>query len=229
MPGRCTRWSRSASSRLSVPLGRPLAPRPPAEAGRAARPRAGGVGGDRGRTGGHLPGRASGGMEPARDDSALDRRSRGRSIPDPGGGPHPIRADRCRGIRRETRRAAPMRTIDLNADLGEGMPWDFELLAWISSANISCGAAGDPVAIAATLAEADRRGVVVGAPSVLARPRRFREAGAGGGRQGGRGDNRRTGSIPGRDRCDDPLSQASRGVLTRRCATTRHPDRSARD
>lgn len=56
------------------------------------------------------------------------------------------------------------RTIDLNADLGEGMPWDFELLSRISSANVSCGAhAGDPAAISATLLEAKRRGVVVGA------------------------------------------------------------------
>jgi UPF0271 protein len=56
------------------------------------------------------------------------------------------------------------RTIDLNADLGEGMPWDARLLALVTSANVSCGAhAGDPEAIAATLAEAGRRGVVVGA------------------------------------------------------------------
>jgi UPF0271 protein len=56
------------------------------------------------------------------------------------------------------------RTIDLNADLGEGMPWDAELLALVTSANVSCGAhAGEPSEIAATLAEAKRRGVVVGA------------------------------------------------------------------
>ncbi len=56
------------------------------------------------------------------------------------------------------------RTIDLNADLGEGMPWDAELLALVTSANVSCGAhAGDPESIARTLAEARRRGVVVGA------------------------------------------------------------------
>lgn len=55
-------------------------------------------------------------------------------------------------------------TIDLNADLGEGMPWDAALLGLVTSANVSCGAhAGDPEGIAATLAEAKRRGVVVGA------------------------------------------------------------------
>jgi UPF0271 protein len=56
------------------------------------------------------------------------------------------------------------RSIDLNADLGEGMPWDFELLARVTSANVSCGAhAGDPDGIVSTLLEAQRRGVVVGA------------------------------------------------------------------
>ena len=56
------------------------------------------------------------------------------------------------------------RTIDLNADLGEGMPWDAALLGLVTSANVSCGAhAGEPAGIAATLAEAKRRGVVVGA------------------------------------------------------------------
>jgi UPF0271 protein len=56
------------------------------------------------------------------------------------------------------------RTVDLNADLGEGMPWDFELLARVTSANVSCGAhAGDPCQIRSTLSEAKRRNVVVGA------------------------------------------------------------------
>ncbi len=57
-----------------------------------------------------------------------------------------------------------MRTIDLNADLGEGMPWDFELLKRVTSASVSCGAhAGTDDEIRATLAEAKQRGVVVGA------------------------------------------------------------------
>jgi 5-oxoprolinase (ATP-hydrolysing) subunit A len=59
--------------------------------------------------------------------------------------------------------------IDLNADLGEGFgPWtmgqDAALLAVVSSANIACGGhAGDPDTMFATLAEARRRGVAVGA------------------------------------------------------------------
>ncbi len=56
------------------------------------------------------------------------------------------------------------RAIDLNADLGEGCPWDAALLARVSSASVSCGAhAGTPEAIARTLALAHDRGVVVGA------------------------------------------------------------------
>ena len=58
----------------------------------------------------------------------------------------------------------PHPTIDLNADLGEGFPWDEPLLALVSSASVCCGAhAGDPDAILATLRIAGRRGVVVGA------------------------------------------------------------------
>lgn len=59
--------------------------------------------------------------------------------------------------------------IDLNADLGEGFgPWtmgqDAALLAVVSSANIACGGhAGDPDTMFATLAEARRCGVAVGA------------------------------------------------------------------
>ncbi len=56
------------------------------------------------------------------------------------------------------------RTIDLNADLGEGMAWDAAVLDSVTSANVSCGAhAGDTEGIADTLANARRRGVVVGA------------------------------------------------------------------
>ena len=56
------------------------------------------------------------------------------------------------------------RTIDLNADLGEGMPWDRLLLDRVTSANICCGAhAGDPDAIASTLRAAYARGVTIGA------------------------------------------------------------------
>lgn len=56
------------------------------------------------------------------------------------------------------------RTIDLNADLGEGFPWDEPLLGLISSASVCCGAhAGDPDGIRRTLAAARRARVNVGA------------------------------------------------------------------
>lgn len=60
-------------------------------------------------------------------------------------------------------------TIDLNADLGEttgGNPVsdDAAMLGIISSANVACGFhAGDPHAIATTVAEAATRNVVIGA------------------------------------------------------------------
>lgn len=54
--------------------------------------------------------------------------------------------------------------IDLNADLGEGAPHDRELLAIVSSANISCGAhAGDADSIANAIALARAHGVRIGA------------------------------------------------------------------
>ena len=54
--------------------------------------------------------------------------------------------------------------IDLNCDLGEGAGTDAELLPLITSANVSCGVhAGDPADIAATLDQAARLGVAVGA------------------------------------------------------------------
>jgi UPF0271 protein len=54
--------------------------------------------------------------------------------------------------------------IDLNCDLGEGAGTDAALLPLITSANLSCGAhAGTPDQIAATLEQAARLGVVVGA------------------------------------------------------------------
>ena len=56
------------------------------------------------------------------------------------------------------------RTIDLNADLGEGCPWDYALLGRVTSASVCCGAhAGDPETILQTLRWARERGVVVGA------------------------------------------------------------------
>lgn len=54
--------------------------------------------------------------------------------------------------------------IDLNADLGEGAPHDRELLAIVSSANISCGVhAGDADSIANTIRLARAHCVRIGA------------------------------------------------------------------
>jgi UPF0271 protein len=55
-------------------------------------------------------------------------------------------------------------TIDLNCDLGEGCPFDAELMPLITSANVACGFhAGDPATAHAALALAARHGVQVGA------------------------------------------------------------------
>ena len=54
--------------------------------------------------------------------------------------------------------------VDLNCDLGEGAGTDADLLPLITSANVSCGVhAGSPADIAATLEQAARQGVAVGA------------------------------------------------------------------
>jgi UPF0271 protein len=61
--------------------------------------------------------------------------------------------------------------IDLNSDLGEGCPFDEQLMPLITSANIACGFhAGDAATAKATLAAAVRHGVHAGAhPSFLDR------------------------------------------------------------
>lgn len=57
-----------------------------------------------------------------------------------------------------------MKSIDLNADIGEGMPNDLALLEIISSANIACGGhAGDEETIRRTLRAAHAKGVACGA------------------------------------------------------------------
>src|SRR5262245_53052306 len=54
--------------------------------------------------------------------------------------------------------------IDLNCDLGEGCPFDAELMPLITSANVACGFhAGDPATAYTTLALAARHGVQAGA------------------------------------------------------------------
>ena len=57
-----------------------------------------------------------------------------------------------------------MTSIDLNADLGEGDPYDEELLQIVSSANVACGGhAGDAESMAQTIRLAIENGVAVGA------------------------------------------------------------------
>ncbi len=52
----------------------------------------------------------------------------------------------------------------MNADLGEGDPYDAELLTIVSSCNIACGGhTGDPASMAETLLAAIDNGVAVGA------------------------------------------------------------------
>lgn len=54
--------------------------------------------------------------------------------------------------------------IDLNADIGEGMPYDNELIKYISSCNIACGGhAGDATSITKTIKLAKEQKVKVGA------------------------------------------------------------------
>jgi len=57
-----------------------------------------------------------------------------------------------------------MARIDLNADLGEGDPFDDELLAVVSSCNIACGGhAGNAQSMRATIEAAVRNNVAIGA------------------------------------------------------------------
>ncbi len=57
-----------------------------------------------------------------------------------------------------------MACIDLNADLGEGGPYDEELLQIVSSCNIACGGhTGDAKSMAITVRTAIANGVAVGA------------------------------------------------------------------
>lgn len=57
-----------------------------------------------------------------------------------------------------------MASIDLNSDLGEGDPYDEELLQIVSSCNIACGGhAGDAQSMATTVRTAIANGVAVGA------------------------------------------------------------------
>lgn len=65
-----------------------------------------------------------------------------------------------------------MLTIDLNCDMGEGMPTDEAIYPLISSANIACGAhAGDPDIMRGSIEHALRQSVSIGAhPAYPDRP-----------------------------------------------------------
>ncbi|MBB6462916.1 5-oxoprolinase subunit PxpA [Flammeovirga kamogawensis] len=57
-----------------------------------------------------------------------------------------------------------MKSIDLNADLGEGFPYDERLLKLVSSCNIACGGhAGDESSMASTISLAKKYNVTIGA------------------------------------------------------------------
>ncbi|MDB5327156.1 MAG: hypothetical protein JWM57_2725, partial [Phycisphaerales bacterium] len=57
-----------------------------------------------------------------------------------------------------------MHTIDLNCDLGEGFPYDGELIPLVSSINIACGGhAGDDDTMRAAIRTSREHGVNVGA------------------------------------------------------------------
>lgn len=77
-----------------------------------------------------------------------------------------------------TAKISAMRTIDLNADLGEGGTQDEALLALVSSANIACGGhAGDARTMRQTIKSALAGGVAIGAhPSYEDRENFGREA-----------------------------------------------------
>jgi UPF0271 protein len=54
--------------------------------------------------------------------------------------------------------------VDLNCDLGEGYPFDEELLALVTSANVACGGHyGDAATMRAACSRALRHGVTIGA------------------------------------------------------------------
>lgn len=57
-----------------------------------------------------------------------------------------------------------MATIDINCDMGEGCPNDADLMDYVSSVNIACGAhAGDAEIMRRTVACAVEKGVAIGA------------------------------------------------------------------
>jgi UPF0271 protein len=68
----------------------------------------------------------------------------------------------------------PDRTVDLNADMGEGCGNDVTLAGLVTSANVACGFhAGDPMTMRATVDAAVRAGIAVGAHPGYPDPRGF--------------------------------------------------------
>ncbi|MFM9909503.1 MAG: LamB/YcsF family protein, partial [Chitinophagaceae bacterium] len=67
-----------------------------------------------------------------------------------------------------------MLTIDLNCDMGEGMPHDAALMPFISSANIACGGhAGNEDTMRTTVELALKNGVAIGAHPSYNDPENF--------------------------------------------------------
>ena len=124
----------------------------------------------------------------------------------------------CWNWRRGVRLAVPGSpvSIDLNADLGEGFPWDIALLDRVSSASVSCGLhAGDPAAILATLRAAKSRGVTLAPiPAIpTARVSAAREDSPGGEVEGLILDQWAPCAGWPETRCVGPLPQTPRGPL----------------
>ncbi|MCP4299672.1 MAG: 5-oxoprolinase subunit PxpA [Gammaproteobacteria bacterium] len=67
-----------------------------------------------------------------------------------------------------------MARIDINADLGEGDPYDVELLGIVSSCNIACGGhAGDTQSMKKAVQAAIKNGVAIGAHPAYPDPKGF--------------------------------------------------------
>jgi UPF0271 protein len=100
--------------------------------------------------------------------------------------------------------------IDLNADLGEGDPYDVELLAIVSSCNIACGGhAGDQRSMTATVAAAISNNVAIGAHPSYPDPEGF---------------GRRSGYLTGEDLFESLIEQinALKEIAAQQGATLTH-------
>lgn len=67
-----------------------------------------------------------------------------------------------------------MMKIDINSDLGEGMPYEEDLMPYITSCNIACGGhTGDELTMAATLQRAKKNHLNIGAHPSYPDPAHF--------------------------------------------------------